>query len=308
MTQPLRLCFMGTPDFAVPTLQALLDAGHQVACVYSQPPRPSGRGHKVTPSPVHQLAASHGIPVRTPLSLKTPEEQQSFQDLQVDLCVVVAYGLILPQSIIDAPRLGTINVHASLLPRWRGAAPIQRSIQMGDAETGVTIMRVELKLDAGPMLMMTKIPITDHTNAADLHDQLAALGAEMIVPAVEGLQNGTLTDTIQPAQGVTYAAKLEKDEGHIDWTQDAATIDRHIRALNPWPGVWFTFNGERFKVLAAQISDGKGPPGQVIQSPLVVACGHQSLALTRLQRAGKAPMGADELLRGFAIPLGSIFA
>ena len=307
MTQPLRLCFMGTPDFAVPTLQALLDAGHQVVCVYSQPPRPAGRGHKVTPSPVHQLAQTHGIPVRTPLSLKSPEEQQAFQDLNLDACVVVAYGLILPQSVIDSPRLGTINVHASLLPRWRGAAPIQRSIQAGDAETGVTIMRVELKLDAGPMLMVSKVPLTDHTNAAALHDQLAALGAEMIVPAVQGLRDGTLTDTIQPAQGVTYAAKLEKDEGHIDWTQDAATIHRHIRALNPWPGVWFTFDGERFKVLEAHISDGTGSPGYVIQSPLVVACGHNALTLTRIQRAGKAPMGADELLRGFAIPVGSVF-
>ena len=307
MTQRLRLCFMGTPDFAVPALRALVEAGHEVVCVYSQPPRPSGRGHQVQKSPVHQLAESLGIEVRTPVSLKAVEQHQAFADLKLDAAVVVAYGLLLPQAVIDAPRLGTVNIHASLLPRWRGAAPIQRAIQAGDSETGITIMRVELKLDAGPMLMVEKVPITPATTAAHLHDQLAELGGRMIVPALAGLQAGTLPDHIQPEEGVTYAAKLDKDEGRLDWFQSAQNLHRNIRALNPWPGVWCLYQGERFKILDAELVEAKGSPGQIVAAPLVVACGTGALRLTRLQRAGKAPLTAEQILLGFPMPLGSTF-
>ena len=308
MTTPLRLCFMGTPDFAVPALAALAAAGHRVVCVYSQPPRPSGRGHRLQQSPVHQLAERMGIPVRTPVSLKSAQEQSDFAQLQVDACVVVAYGLLLPQAVIDAPRLGTVNIHASLLPRWRGAAPIQRAILAGDAETGVTIMRVQLKLDAGPMLMVERIPLDHTSTAAGLHDQLSDLGARMIGPALAGLQAGTLADRPQPEQGVTYAAKLDKDEGRIDWSESAQMIERKTRGLNPWPGVWCQYQGERLKVLEAVPVDGSAEPGTVIAAPLVVACGHGALALTRVQRAGKGAVTAEDLVRGFAIPVGSSFA
>ena len=307
MTTRLRLVFMGTPDFAVPTLSALVAAGHDVACVYSQPPRPAGRGHRLQKSPVHELADSLGIQVRTPLTLKSAEDQQAFRDLNADVAVVVAYGLILPQTIIDSPRLGTINIHASLLPRWRGAAPIQRSILAGDDETGNTIMRVEFKLDAGPILAVEKIRIDMTTTASSLHDDLSALGAKMIVPVLDQLNAGTLTETPQPEQGVTYAQKLEKEEGQIVWTDTALDIHRKIRALNPWPGVWCTFNGERVKILEAVVVQMNGEPGKILAEPLVVACGKDALALTKIQRAGKAPMAATELLRGFPIPLGSIF-
>ena len=307
MTDRLRLCFMGTPDFAVPTLAALVKAGHNVVCVYSQPPRPAGRGHHLQKSPVHTLADSLGIEVRTPVSLKGADEQRAFADLQLDAAVVVAYGLLLPQAVIDAPRLATLNIHASLLPRWRGAAPIQRAILAGDTETGNTIMRVQLKLDAGPMLMVEKLPLDRTTTASGLHDALSELGAKMIVPALEKLSAGQLIDVIQPEGGVTYAAKLEKDEGQIRWTDSADLLDRKIRALNPWPGVWCQYNGERIKILAATPVDKSGNPGQVVGAPLLVACGDGALNVTKVQRAGKAPMGVDELLRGFSIPVGSIF-
>ena len=298
---------MGTPDFAVPALRALVAAGHNVVCVYSQPPRPAGRGHHVQKSPVHVLAESLGIEVRTPISLKAAEEQTAFQNLQLDAAIVVAYGLLLPQVIIDAPRLGTVNIHASLLPRWRGAAPIQRSILAGDAETGITIMRVQLKLDAGPMLMVEKLPLDDTSIAADVHDRLSQLGAKMIVPALAGLAAGTLPDIIQPEQGVTYAAKLEKDEGRMDWADSAQNLHRKIRALNPWPGVWCEYKGERMKILEAEMMAAQGPAGQVIDQPLVIACGVGALRLTKVQRAGKAPMAVEQILRGFSIPVGSEF-
>ncbi len=299
---------MGTPDFAVPALKALVAAGHQILCVYSQPPRPSGRGHHVHLSPVHALAQSLGIQVRTPVSLKGQDEQDAFAALNADAAVVVAYGLILPKAVIDAPRLGTLNIHASLLPRWRGAAPIQRAILAGDAETGVTIMRVEPKLDAGPMLDKQVVPITSDTTAAALHDQLSDLGAAMIAPVLERLNAGALAESIQPEDGITYAAKLDKDEGRLDWTQSAQDLHRKIRALNPWPGVWCELGGERFKILEACAIDGSGSPGLVVDTPLVVACGVGALALTKVQRAGKAPMLADELVRGFALPVGSRFS
>lgn len=308
MTAPLRLVFMGTPDFAVPALSALVAAGHHVVCVYSQPPRPAGRGHHLQKSPVHTLADSLGLEVRTPLNLKSAVDRQAFCDLHADVAVVVAYGLILPQSIIDAPRLGTINIHASLLPRWRGAAPIQRSILAGDSETGNTIMRVEFKLDAGPILAVKKIPIDLHTTASALHDDLSQLGAKMIVPVLDQLNAGALQEIPQPEQGVTYAQKLEKEEGQIDWTASALDIHRKIRALNPWPGVWCTYNGERVKILDAVVVHRNGKPGQVLAEPLVVACGTDALELTKVQRAGKAPMAAHDLLRGFSIPVGSVFS
>ncbi len=301
----MRLAFMGTPDFAVPVLAALLEAGHEVACVYSQPPRPAGRGHREQPSPVHAYAAGRGLPVRTPRSLKGADEQDAFRALGLDAAVVAAYGLILPEAVLAAPRLGCLNVHASLLPRWRGAAPIQRALLAGDAESGVTIMQMDKGLDTGAMLLAAAVPITPATTAPDLHDRLAELGARLIVRALAQAEEGTLRPKPQPAEGVTYAAKLEKDEGRIDWSQPAAEIERKVRALNPWPGVWCEVAGERLKVLAATPMAGEGSPGTLLSAPLVVACGQGALALERVQRAGKAPMSAAELLRGFPVPAGS---
>ena len=235
----LRLAFMGTPDFAASSLRALIDAGHEVACVYSQPPRPAGRGHQVQRSPVHVLAEERGIPVRTPKSLRNAEAQAEFAALDLDCAVVAAYGLILPQPILDAPRMGCLNIHASLLPRWRGAAPIQRAILAGDAETGVTIMQMDAGLDTGAMLLKGTVPITAETTAGSLHDALAELGAGLIVQALDGLAEGRLTAEPQPSEGVTYAAKLSRDDGRLDWSQPADFIERQVRALNPWPGVWF---------------------------------------------------------------------
>ena len=306
MTAPLlRLAFMGTPDFAVPVLAALRDAGHEVACVYSQPPRPAGRGHKEQLSPVHAFAAARGIAVRTPRSLKPAEEQQAFRDLGLDAAVVAAYGLILPVPVLQAPRLGCVNVHASLLPRWRGAAPIQRALLAGDAETGVTIMQMDAGLDTGAMLLAGRVPIGPATTASDLHDSLAALGAGLVVEALAGLAEGRLAAAAQPAEGVTYARKLEKDEGRIDWSRPAAEIERMVRGLNPWPGVWCEIGGERLKVLAAEPAAGGGPPGTVLDGRFTVACGAGALRPTRVQRPGKAPMAAADLLRGFPIPAGS---
>ncbi|MGE5546674.1 MAG: methionyl-tRNA formyltransferase [Solirubrobacterales bacterium] len=304
----MRLAFMGTPDFSVPILAALLDAGHEVVCVYSQPPRPAGRGHKEQPTPVHAFAQSKGIEVRTPKSLKAPEDQAAFAALNLDAAVVAAYGLILPKAILDAPRYGCLNVHASLLPRWRGAAPIQRAILAGDAESGVTIMQMDQGLDTGAMLLTETLPITGETTASSLHDALAAMGARMIVDALARVAAGTAVATPQPEDGVTYAAKLAKDEGRIDWSHPAIALERAVRALNPWPGVWCEVGGERLKILAAEVTAGSGAPGSVIDDRLAVACGEGALRLTRVQRAGKAPMTAEELLRGFAVPKGTALA
>ena len=301
---------MGTPEFSVPTLKALAEAGHEVAAVYSQPPRPAGRGQKERPSPVQAYAESQGWTVRTPTSLKTAEAQADFTALDLDVAVVVAYGLILPQAILDAPRLGCVNVHASLLPRWRGAAPIQRAILAGDAETGVTIMQMEAGLDTGPMLLTRSLPITRETSAQALHDALADLGAAMINDALAGLDSGELRATPQPEEGVTYAEKLDKAEGRLDWAEDAAALDRRIRAFTPWPGAFFEVDAaksrERIKVLAAEVCDGKGVPGTVLDSRLTVACGDGALRLIKVQRAGKAPMAAEAFLRGFDLPAGSV--
>ena len=273
-------------------------------CVYSQPPRPAGRGHRERPSPVHRFADERGWPVRTPLTLRDPDEQEAFGRLNLDVAVVVAYGLILPRAILEAPRLGCINVHASLLPRWRGAAPIQRALLAGDRETGVTIMQMDEGLDTGPTLLRRAVAIEKEDTAQTLHDRLAALGAEALVEALGALSRGALQPQPQEDSGATYAEKIRKEEGRLDWRLPARQLERQVRAFTPWPGAWFELEGERFKVLGAEVAEGEGAPGQVLDDELTIACGEGALRLTRLQRAGKAPMEAEALLRGFAIPPG----
>ena len=303
-----RLAFMGTPAFAVPSLEALVGAGHDVCCVYSQPPRPSGRGHKTQPSPVHAFAEARGIPVRTPATLRSAEEQAGFAALNLDAAVVAAYGLILPGPILSAPRLGCFNVHASLLPRWRGAAPIQRAILAGDHETGVTIMQMEAGLDTGPMLLREAVPITSRTTAAELQDQLARLGARLMLQALEGLLSGRVTATKQPEEGVTYAAKLTREDGRLDWSKPAAQADRQVRALTPWPGAWFEAKGERIKALELQpLPNPSGAaPGTLLDDFLTIACAEGAIRLTKVQRPGKPPTAGPDFLRGFPLPIGEV--
>jgi methionyl-tRNA formyltransferase len=303
----LRLAFLGTPRFAAATLDALVAAGHHVVRVYSQPPRPAGRGQKERRSDVHERADALGIAVATPKSLKDPAEQAAFGALGLDAAVVVAYGLILPKPVLGAPRLGCVNVHASLLPRWRGAAPIQRAILAGDAETGVTIMRMDEGLDTGPMLLEERVVIGEEDTAETLHDKLAVLGAKLIVPALEGLAAGTLAARPQPAEGVTYASKLTRAEARLDWNKPAAQLARQVRAFAPWPGAWFEHGKEQIKVLAAAAAPraGAAVPGTVLDDVLTVACGEGALRLLRVQRPGRAPMDAASLLRGFALPAGT---
>lgn len=309
MTTPLRIAFMGSPDFAVPSLRALVDAGHDVVCVYAQPPRPAGRGQKERLTPVDEAAIELEIEVRTPRSLRDPEEQAKFAALDLDVAVVAAYGLILPREILAAPRLGCVNVHASLLPRWRGAAPIQRAILAGDTETGVTIMQMDEGLDTGDMLLSRAIPITAETTGQSLHDALSLLGAEMIVPALEGLATGSLTGTPQPDEGVTYAKKLERDEGRLDFHRPAVELERLVRAFDPWPGAFFEHAGTRIKVLAAEAFD-IGPvsnlPGTVLDPELTISCADGAFRPTRVQRPGKGPVDTDAFLRGFQIPPGTV--
>ncbi|UEM20297.1 methionyl-tRNA formyltransferase [Skermanella mucosa] len=304
---PLRLAFMGTPEFAAVGLRALIDAGHEIACVYSQPPRPAGRGHQTQRSPVHVLAEDRGIPVRTPKSLRNAEAQADFAALGLDCAVVAAYGLILPQPILDAPRLGCLNIHASLLPRWRGAAPIHRALLAGDSETGVTIMRMDAGLDTGPMLLKGSVPITERTTAVELHDALAAVGADLIVTALDGVSDGSLTAVPQPEEGVTYAAKLTREDGRLDWNRSAAETERQVRALNPWPGVWFDLGKERIKVLGAEPAGNPAgaAPGTLLDDRLTVACAEGAVRLTRVQRPGKAAVDGDAFLRGFQLPVGT---
>jgi len=307
---PLRIAFMGTPDFAVPTLAALAAAGHEIIAVYSQPPRPAGRGQQDRPSPVQAFAETRGWPVRTPTSLKTPEAVADFAALQLDAAVVVAYGLILPQAILDAPGLGCLNVHASLLPRWRGAAPIQRAILAGDRESGVSIMQMDAGLDTGAVLLQQSLAITAEMSAQLLHDRLAVLGAEMINEVLEGLDSGRLQAQPQEQEGVTYAEKLTKAEGRLDWTESAAVLDRRVRAFSPWPGAFFEVQSdkgrERIKVLAAEPLPQGGEPGSLLDDRATVACGTGSLRLLKLQRAGKSPMDAEAFLRGFSLTAGTI--
>jgi methionyl-tRNA formyltransferase len=292
----MKLVFLGTPEFAVVTLKALVAAGHDIVCVYSQPPRPAGRGQNLRLSPVHKLAVSKGIEVRTPLSLKSVEEQQAFTALKADAAVVVAYGLILPLAILNAPRLGCFNVHASLLPRWRGAAPIQRAIMAGDAESGVTIMRMELGLDTGPMMNVGHLSITAETTASSLHDELAVLGANLMIEVLKHPENA---GTPQPAEGVTYATKIDKAEAKIDFSKSAVEVRNHIHGLSPFPGAWCILVGSRVKILKAQVVD------HVMADAPTFACGSGAIKFLFLQREGKDVMDAATFLRGFPIAPGT---
>ena len=298
----MRVVFMGTPDFSVPVLDALAAAGHEIAAVYCQPPRPAGRGKKDRPSPVQARAEALGFDVRYPVSLKTAEVQAEFAALNADVAVVVAYGLILPQAVLDAPMRGCLNIHASLLPRWRGAAPIHRAIMAGDAETGVCIMQMEAGLDTGPVLLRKVIGIGAEETTAQLHDRLSALGAGAIVEALGRLD--TLSPVVQTEVGVTYAAKIDKAEAWIDWTKSADEVDRLIRGLSPFPGAWFDLDGVRIKVLGSRMADGSGTAGKVLGSDLRVACGTGAVVLTRLQRAGKSAQDTQVFQQGAQIGAG----
>ena len=299
----MRIVFMGTPDFSVPVLQALVDAGHEIAAVYCQPPRPAGRGKKDRPSPVQKRAEALGLQVRTPVSLKTAEAQAAFADLKADVAVVVAYGLILPQQILDAPAQGCLNIHASLLPRWRGAAPIHRAIMAGDPQTGVCIMQMEAGLDTGPVLLREVVDIGVEETTGQLHDRLSALGADAIVTALAQLPD--LSPQVQPETGVTYAAKIDKAEARVDWTQPATVVDRQIRGLSPFPGAWCLVDGERIKLLGSRVVGATGQPGQVLGG-FTIACGDAAVEVTQAQRAGKKAMTAQEVLKGLS--LGDVIA
>jgi methionyl-tRNA formyltransferase len=302
----LRLAFMGTPDFAVPVLSALIAAGHEIACVYSQPPRPKGRGLAQEKSPVHRLAEAENLPVRTPVSLKSAEEQEAFAALKLDAAVVVAYGLLLPKAVLAAPRLGCFNLHGSLLPRWRGAAPIQRAIMAGDAETGVMVMRMEEGLDSGPVLMTERTNV-DRKTYGELHDELAKLGAPLMVRALAALEAGTAAEQPQDYEGLTYAKKIDKSEARIDWTKSARELDCLIRSLSPTLGAWFEAKGERIKILLAMPSPGEGAPGDVLFD-FAIACGEGALKPLLVQRAGRTPTDWLGLLRGFALKPGESVA
>ena len=297
----MRIVFMGTPDFSVPVLDALIEAGHEIAAVYCQPSRPAGRGKKDRPTPVHKRADELGLDVRYPLNFNEAETVDAFAALNADVAVVVAYGLILPQVVLDAPARGCLNIHASLLPRWRGAAPIHRAIMAGDAKTGVCIMQMEAGLDTGPVLMRAETDILDTDTTAVLHDRLASIGSTSIVEALELLQN--LEAVAQSDFGVTYAKKIEKAEAQIDWAQSAEIVDRHIRGLSPFPGAWFADGDQRVKVLMSNVADGAGQAGEIIDQ-VTVACGTGAVALTRLQRAGKGAMDVDVFTRGYPLPDG----
>ena len=298
----MRLAFMGSPAFALPALEALMAAGHEIACVYSQPPRPAGRGKQQRPTPVHAFAEGVGLEVRTPTSLKRAEAQAAFAALYLDATIVVAYGLILPKPILDAPRLGAFNLHASLLPRWRGAAPIQRAIMAGDRVTGVEVMRMEEGLDTGPVLARVETLILDDDTTASLHDRLAALGAPLLVEALAMLERGEAVETPQAADGVTYAHKITPAETRIDWSKPARDVEHMIRGLSPAPGAWFELNGARVKALNARLGLGAGAPGETLDDALLVACGEGAVRLTELQREGRGPLEAVAFLRGQPVP------
>jgi methionyl-tRNA formyltransferase len=304
------IVFMGTPDFAVPALRAILEAGHEVTAVYTQPPRAAGRGMALRPSPVQQAAEQAGLKVITPERLKGPEEQERFRALRADVAVVVAYGLILPRAILDGTKHGAFNIHASLLPRWRGAAPINRAIMAGDTETGVSIMRINAGLDAGPVCLEARVPIGRDQTAGELHDRLAVEGAHLMVDALAKLEAGSLDCRAQAGDGVTYAAKLEPDETRIDWNKSAPKVHAMIRGLSPFPGAWFEaeLNGrkERVRALRSTLVEISGDPGAVLDDHLTVACGEGAVRLVEVQRAGKRPMAADEFLRGVTLRPGAI--
>ena len=299
----MRVIFMGTPEFSVPVLDALVEAGHEIAAVYCQPPRPAGRGKKDRPTPVHARAAELGLEVRHPVSLKGDDEQAAFAALKADVAVVVAYGLILPQAVLDAPTKGCLNIHASLLPRWRGAAPIHRAIMAGDDETGICIMQMEAGLDTGPVLLREGTEIGADETTAQLHDRLSEMGASLIVTALRHLDG--LAPEVQPDEGVTYAAKIDKAEAQIDWRQSAEEVDRKIRGLSPFPGAWVEIDGQRVKLLASRLATGEGQPGQILDGErLIVACGRGAVELLRLQRAGKGAQDRDIFVRGFPLETG----
>ena len=301
----MRIVFMGSPEFSVPVLEALVAAGHEIVAVYCQPPRPAGRGKKERPTPVHARALELGFEVRHPVSLRSDEALAEFASFEAEVAVVVAYGLILPQAALDTPAYGCLNIHASLLPRWRGAAPIHRAILAGDAQTGVCIMQMEAGLDTGPVLLREATPIGAEETTAELHDRLSALGASTVVKALSQLDN--LTPEAQPEDGVTYAEKIDKAEARIDWSQPAEVVDRQIRGLSPLPGAWCELNGARVKLLASRLASGSGVAGEVINTPPYVACGSGAVQLLRLQNAGSRAQDAEEFLRGTPLPLGTKF-
>jgi len=301
----MRIIFMGSPDFAVPTLDALVEAGHEVVAAYTQPPRPAGRGKAERPTLVEERAGELGIEIRSPNSLRDKAEQEAFAELEADVAVVAAYGLILPQPILDAPTFGCLNVHASLLPRWRGAAPVQRAIMAGEESTGVTIMQMEAGLDTGPMLLKRAVEIGDK-NAVQLTEELAKLGATMMVEVLADLPS--FDPMPQPEEGATYAPKIRKEEARIDWSRSSAELVRQVQGLAPFPGAWFEHQGERLKLLAAARAQGPGKPGEVLDDRLTIGCGSGAIRPTLIQRAGKKPMGVEELSRGFAIPEGTMLS
>ena len=306
---PLRLIFMGTPDFAVPTLIELFGAGHEIAAVYTRAPKPAGRGMDLQETPVARQAKQFGLHVLTPKTLRTPDAQAEFAAHGADAAVVVAYGLILPKPILDAVPLGCFNLHASLLPRWRGAAPIHRAVMAGDAESGVTVMKMDEGLDTGGMAMMERVAIGPDMTAGDLHDRLSAIGGDLMLRALGALERGSLQIAPQPGLGVTYADKIDKSETRIDWSRPAREVHNHIRGLSPFPGAWFELPGEkapvRVKVLRSTLAQGSGAPGAVLDDELTIACGEDAIRILELQRAGKQPMKADEFLRGTKLPRGT---
>ncbi|MGH1578541.1 methionyl-tRNA formyltransferase [Planktotalea sp.] len=301
----MRVIFMGTPDFSVPVLEALVEAGHDVVAVYCQPPRPAGRGKKDRLTPVHERALELGLDVRHPVSLKGSDEQELFAQLNAEVAVVVAYGLILPQAILDAPTKGCLNIHASLLPRWRGAAPIHRAIMSGDVETGICIMQMDAGLDTGPVLLREVTEIAAQDTTGGLHDRLSEMGARMICKALD--QIADLNPVEQPDEGVTYAAKIDKAEARIDWSRPALEVDRQIRGLSPFPGAWTTLDGARIKFLASGLAEGEGVSGRSLDDALTIACGAGAVRISRAQKAGKGAQDAQEFLRGTPVPKGSRF-
>ena len=308
----MRLAFLGTPDFAVPSLAALIEAGHEIACVYSQPPKPRGRGQALRPSPVQAFAEARGIPVRTPASMKTPEEIEAFRALNLDAAVVVAFGQILVRDVLEAPRFGCFNLHASLLPRWRGAAPIHRAIMAGDHMTGVQVMRMSEGLDEGPVVLSETARIDALDTVETLQDRLAQIGARLLVEAMESVAEGTATEAPQPHAGVTYAKKITPEEARIDWKRPAHDVDRQIRGLSPWPGAWFEVQTERgpvrVKALLSQAGELDGPAGEVLDEQFLIGCSEGSVRILRAQREGKGPQDAADFLRGFPLLLGTRLA
>jgi methionyl-tRNA formyltransferase len=308
----LRVVFMGTPEFAVPTLSEIVGQGHDVVAVYTRPPAAAGRGMELKLSPVHKMADRFGFPVLTPKTLRTEEAAEIFRSHNADVAVVVAYGMLLPKAILEAPDLGCLNLHASLLPRWRGAAPIQRAVMAGDKETGVAVMKMEEGLDTGPVAMVERIAITQDMNAGELHDRLMVLGADLMVRALAALSRGGLGFTPQPEEGVTYAQKLKNEEALIDWTRPAHAVHDHIRGLSPFPGAYFTADfgkgQERVKVLRAALAEGSGSPATLLGNDGTISCGEGAIRLIQVQRAGKGPVAFEEFLRGVRLGPGTKFA